>query len=449
MNEKELKFLGIERGAYLKKALSVSLLAGIILSFAGILAGLAAFLLSFCYFLFYPRLEIKKRTDELESSLPFNLRIMGMRLIMGVPFSRCMVEIPDLPSLKVKRARTQIRACFESGSSGKEILKIADDLLDLERNRLKEYSSKSAIFGLLLIVSSAVLPTFYLIYVSAGSIALDPISEEQIAIAMYAVFPLCSVAVLFLSIMSAPRNPFSRKMSFFVFVPSAITVVAFLAGMEYLSVFALAAAGFLIWKHYPGEKRIEDIEAALPDALLTVSSLPRSSGIERILRTIEKGEFGELSGEAQKSGRQIAQNVGFGMVLEDLYKRNRSPMLERACRMMKEMLDTSSLDRMSFLADDIMSFFQLKREHANAYSMQKYTLMLGVFLVPMILKMTMGLMENFDPSLDFGGFVPPYVMIYASIASAAISYNESRPSMSPIYLVIFGLAGLATFYLVF
>jgi hypothetical protein len=173
---------------------------------------------------------------------------------------------------------------------------------------------------------------------------------------------------------------------------------------------------------------------------------------------LERGEFGELSKEAAKSRRQLAMNLKTDTVLDDLWQRNRSPMLRRACLMMKQMVHTNSLHRMGMLAEDMIRHFQTMRERSQTFALQKYTLMFGALLVPLIMNTALGLLDGMggvldDPSVAeavsfSASVVPPYLVIYAMIASSAIADAEGRRSLAALYFL--GMAGLSlvTFYFI-
>jgi hypothetical protein len=188
---------------------------------------------------------------------------------------------------------------------------------------------------------------------------------------------------------------------------------------------------------------------------------------------MEKGGYGPLSEEAGKTRAQIRMNVKLDSVLDDLSARNRSPMLRRATSMMRQMIDTDSLHRLNMLAEDMTKAFQTMRERSQMFAMQKYTLLFGAVLIPLIMKMTISLLGSIGALLEDGGMggglmaglgmgggvmdsaasavpwgdgiaamviyalsiVPPYLVIYAMIASAAIADAEGKRSSAAMYFL--------------
>ncbi len=472
-------------------AISIALLAaGSSIAAAG---GLLCFAISFGFLLFLPQFELRKKITEMEIEMPFFLRTMGMLLELGLPFQRALEiasrepgtlsrEIANLlsqvkggmnmqaalssfamafNSMAMKRAVSQLLSAYEVGSSGAEIKKIGNDMLAIQQHRMREYASKSAMFGLLFIVTSAVFPTFFLVYAILGKAALGTeISEMQISLALLILFPLTSALILLVSKSLMPRFALERRVKADprLLLPGTIFVAGFLLLPQHMAVVliaGLAAGTYFSYLSFRTEKRIEDIERYLPDALFSAGGLPRSARPGRIFEIWENSEYGELSSEAAKSGRQLSMNLRIDTVLEDLWKRNGSPMLARACMMLQQMINTNSLDKMGLLAEDMIMAFQIKRERNQLFSMQKYTLIFGALLMPLILKMTIGLLEGMGELLggeDVGttvafslSIIPPYLVIYAAIASSAIADSEGKGSAAAPYFLALTIVSLITF----
>jgi pilus assembly protein TadC len=471
------------------------------------------------FLLFLPDMDMRKRISEMESSMPFFLRSLGMLLDMGIPFQRAMelscdgdgalaMEIRHVlhevesgmgfqralvsfamtfDSPAIKRTVSQMLSAYEIGGSGDDVRKIGDELLALEQHRLKDYSARSSMFGLLFIMTSAVAPTFFLVYAIAGRFAATQALEPaQIAIALLVIFPLVSVLLLMLSKATMSRSAFARGggLDARMLAPGAVLVLGFWFFPEYLAAamaLAILTAAWLAAGTYNAEHRLEELERNLPDALFSVSGMPKATRAERIFEMMENGGYGALSLEAGKSRAQVAMNVRLDSVLDDLWQRNPSPMLKRTCMMMKQMMDTNSIHRLDMLAEDMTKAFQTVRERSQMFAMQKYTLIFGAVLIPLIMKMTMGLLGSIGGLLEDGGMdagfgglggfgtdsgtgdgtgsiaeivrfalsiVPPYLVIYAIIASAAIADAEGKRSSAAWYFIALCAASLLIFHFI-
>jgi hypothetical protein len=278
-------------------------------------------------------------------------------------------------------------------------------------------------------MSSAILPTFFLVYAVAGRFAFARnVGEGEITLAMLIVFPLTGALLLALSKATMPR-----------------------AALE-------DGAGFGAYLSWGRERAREDIERHLPDALFSAGGMPKGSGPERLLGAIARGGHGRLSEEALKSVKQLQAGVNPDSVLHDLGARNGSALLGRACLMIRQMVSSNSLHRLGLLAEDMICCSQMKRERAQLLAMQKYTLLAGGLLVPLILKMALGLLESMAGVLGEGNTgellscaartIPPYLLLYSVMVSVAIAEAEGKRSAMPFYLAGLAAASLAVFYFV-
>lgn len=499
--DKELKMLGINPPQYMGMAvllsLALSFLSFLVLVLLkvepAIAFALLAFALVFGLFLILPRVEIRKKTAEMEAEMPFFLRTAGMLLQIGIPFERALETAAEgtlgkeiaairnemrngvslqrafssfaasMPSLVIKRAVSQLISAYEIGSRGKEMKEIGDELLYIEQHKLKQYAARSAMFGLIFIMSSAIFPTFFLVYAIIGKFAFGTeISDFQVMLAMLIVFPLVSAATIIVSRASMPHSSFSNASGFdiYLLLPGGLFAAGFLVPQLQLAFLLMGTAlgGYFIYKNHKAEKKIEEIEEMLPDALFSVSGMPKSTRPERIFETIENGSFGALSEEASKSRRQLAMNVKLDSVLDDMWQRNPSTMLKKTCMMMKQMFHTNTLNRLDMLAEDIIRHFQIRRERSQVFALQKYTLMLGALLVPLIMNTALSLLESMGGLLDDGSVgeavafsqlvVPPYLMLYAMIASAAIADAEGKKSLAVFYFLGLAAVSLLTFHFI-
>jgi len=452
------------------------------------------FALGFGFLLMLPGLEMKRRAEAFEARLPLTLRTLGMLLEMRIPFMHAIEKLAsDEPefalvadevsngitvqralsgialkydSVPIKRAISQLITSYEVGGSGAQIRKIGDEMLSSQRHRLREYSSKSAIFGLLFIVSAALLPTFFIVYsVLGGYTAEGSMDNIMMGLAMLVVFPLISLSVLLLGKSMLPSSALESAdtgADMIVVAPTGILVLSLLLLPKGLIgagiVIGLASSSYIIYSRFENEKKVEEIEKHLPDALFSVSGLPRSAKMEEIFGVIERSGYGALSEEAAKSRSQIESNLSVQSVLEDLSSRNRSPMLDRASQMLSHVFSTNSFEQLNRLAEDMLAFLEVRRERAGLLAMQKYTLVFGGLIVPLILRITLNLLSSmaqfFEKSdaatqLDFASsLIPAYIVIYALLSSIYISNIDERRSRSAGYFLAIVVVGLATFFFI-
>jgi hypothetical protein len=124
--------------------------------------------------------------------------------------------------------------------------------------------------------------------------------------------------------------------------------------------------------------------------------------------------------------------------------------------MIRQMINTNSLDNLNMLAEDIIRSFQIKRERSQIFALQKYTLVFGAFLTALILKMTLhlfqdmgGLVEGSKDMISSAmSVVPPYLVIYSTVSAAAIADAEGKKSSLAIYFLVLAALGLGAFHFI-
>jgi Flp pilus assembly protein TadB len=493
-----LKFIkpDIDEGRYICTVLVVAIAISVFIFTISsrIEAAAASCVVVTAILLLMPKIEFNRRKAKIEAELPFFLRNFAMLIDMGIPFQQAMgmasqglrgIEsevtvvltkvkngismqkslaetATTFNSMTIKRAWSQLILLYETGGSGAELRKTGDDIMSLERHRLKDYAAKSSIVGLIFVMASAILPTFFIIYAIMGSIGLGAeINRVQMTIFLILVFPAISALLLILSKTSMPDSIFTDQwFDPILLLPMTLMAAgAFFDEAKLLFFSAGLIAGiYLAVKNFQNERKTEQIEEKLPDALFAVSGMPKSAGIGAVLRVVAEGGFGELSIEFRKAEKQFEMNMGIETVTKDLAARNNSAMLTHAAGMIRRMVNTNSLNRVSELADDIIRYLEIKRERCQIMATQKYTLMLGAILVPAILKTVLGLITTMSDAIgtevigeisaDCYLLIPTYLVIYSSMVSISIADSEGRKSAASVYMVVLTIVSLITFYFI-
>lgn len=494
----ESRYMGASLISSLVLSILVFIFSLLLFTEYSIIIFLLSFPVLFVSLLALPGFELNRRSKLIESEMPFALRTIGMLIDMKIPFIKSLSLVSEedseigkelggvvddvghgvtlekafsrfaisFNSFPIKRSVSQLLSAYEIGGSGSEIKRIGDELLSVQQHQLKEHASKSAIFGMLFIMTAAILPTFFLVYVILGNFGLGgTMSEAGIALALLLVFPAISVLLLLLSKSSVPYSPLSSHQGIIdltVILPAFLFVFSFLLFQDFMRWIGLGlGTAIMLWaiyKNYGKEKRTEEIEQYLPDALFTISSLPKSAKMEKIFESIEKAGYGALSEEAAKSRRQISMNVKTDTVLDDLWKRNDSPALRKAATMLKHVFHTNSFSQLHTIAEDLLKNFEIRRERANLMSMQKYTILFGGLLIPLILKIALSLISSLveffeDPLapqlIEYTtSIIPAYLVLYALISSFYVADIEGRKSRAAVYFLLLVIVSLLTFSVV-
>lgn len=440
----------------------------------------------------------RRRAGVLEAEMPLLLRTLGMLLDMKVPFAQALrassrhgeagkefsnicdeieegVGVPKAlakfaektESEVVKRSVVQIITAYEHGARGEEIMRIADDLISLQKYKMRDFVSRSSLYGLLQVVFGAVVPTFFLVFATAGKFALEmEIQEWEFMLVFLLVLPAVNLAIILFSRSQMPPDMFRTReggiMNASALLPAAVAALIVLLDTGIFEKIAALALMAGIWaafyfREYTEESRLEKIEEALPNALLAVSGLPKNYGIEKIFGKMAEGRE-VVAVEAAKTLRQLKANVSVENALLDLWKRNGSFMLRRASELMlnAHVAGANVSEKMHEMAEDLLKFAELKRERENALSMQKYTLLLGAVIVPLILASSLGLVKQISSFFDNGesgvleiapNAIASYVVIYSALSAFHIAQGEGRKSRTMAYFAAMALVGLAELYI--
>ena len=184
-----------------------------------------------------------------------------------------------------------------------------------------------------------------------------------------------------------------------------------------------------------------------------------------MLDSLASAGYGPLSEEFAQVRNSVRSGESVPSALHAIASRNQSLLLKRATWLMAAGYSVGS-DAYSSLreaADDMLSVFALMRERSASFSMQKYTLLAGTVLVPLILGTLLAAILNLDVSFSFdqestthpeaiqdaaAGAAPFYILIYAMLSSLLIAQLEGgwrrflpyAMILAPLSLVLFELA---------
>ncbi|MEK6981899.1 MAG: type II secretion system F family protein [Candidatus Micrarchaeota archaeon] len=444
-------------------------------------------------FLNIPNLQIKKITTKLENELPLSIRTFALFLQIKMPFYNALKEIGTEEgefsrqirivlkeaeqgvSLKkallnfssrfnspyVKRAISQIIIAYEFGSTGIELERISADMLFVQQHKVKEYANKSAIFGLVFVIVTCVFPTFFLIYSFTSSIfGTMTLDNTALAIVMLLIFPTIASAILILSKASSPQSVFSKKtdkkyLLLTIMVAAFYVLAVTYAPKEFIYPAIFISSLIFFAAVYPGykkEKNKEDTEIHLPDALFALSSLSPSATTRDIFFALKSVDCAPLSLEAQISIKQINSNVKDETVIRDFCHRIDSTIVTHYFEIAKQIISVNSFAYFAKLGQDAMEFTQINRDRQNILSMQKYTLIFGAFLIPVIIKLSLNMLKGVlilsKSNISFAFFdsiIAPYLAIYALLSSIYIADSESKNSQSIVYFFIMFLISLIVY----
>ncbi len=528
--EKDLRQAGISfpKGKYLPFSLFSSIAISIYFTFLSTfifsdqLKIAASFLLFFALFFYiiksFPKMEKRKRALQVEADLPMVLRQIAIELEIKMPFGQAMKHIAEsdyrisdefeklhksiskgesvphtlnevserIDSLAFKRSVNQLIISYEYGGDAEPIKKIANELINIQLSKTKEFNAKMAFLSLLFIATSCLVPSFFLVFLMVGSVFLSlPFTALHIWAIFLFLFPLLNAIVLLyinsrtpphlsakkqtlsdqmeqISAFLEERNfPLSLKQSALAAILISILIAApsFLLSWQYpellFASFAFLLFPFLIYFYllYIIEKRKLLLEKMLPDALFHAASLQKSFSMEKIISSIAKSDYGPLSHEFMLAHRQINAKASVRSALLGITKRNSSLLLDRSINLLLRGYETGADLYLSLreTAEDIFSLFSLVRERRSALALQKYTLLIGgAILVPLILGTVLNMVSGLNvPQTDLfpgtenrEGLVSAtsqsiefYLISYALLSSILVARQEGEDRKFLIYFL--------------
>ncbi len=489
---KDLLFLGIDVSARKWVGFSILIFLLTLILFYVLTQGFAisiilAFLV-FIYFYFLPKLEKKKREKIIEGELPLFLKDVGTLMNLGIDFKSSLqlaakqtketreeiyrvlrdVEVGGsitkaladtssrMDSIIIKRAFTHLLEAYETGR-GNQLREFGNELINIQTYALKEYSSKLSLFSLAFIMLSVVGPTFFIIVnilqpITGG----NALGEGQFALMLLVLFPSISFALLLVSKSTLPSSLFlSSKEDFSIILLGIVLGAVMLTNLELIvKVFISLIISALFYIKYWRKKKInlDEIEKNIPNALLVISSIPEGYRVEEIFRRLYQAKLGKLSEEFKKVYKEVKANLSIEKALESMKERIPSPLVEKMVNVFIHTLKTENKisTRMSELADDMFSYISNKRERVSSLANQKYTLIVGVLLMGLVIGNVYSMAYRMGEVLEIGLYSTNYVVSYLIINSAIVSWFicsvEEKQEKAFIYFASLALVSIIIFF---
>ncbi|VVC02442.1 Type II secretion system (T2SS), protein F [Candidatus Burarchaeum australiense] len=441
----------------------------------------------------FPRLARQRRASIVESDLPAALRSLATQLCMRISFEQALRNVgaagyacsPEfssiaddvhhgaslrealaasaerIDSITYKRAMSSLSSIYEQGGGGAMLKRLADDLVSQQLSAERHFSSRLALASLLFIAAACIVPSLLLAYLLVGSSFLSlSVQPLEVWLLFLVGFPAVDLAIIIYLSLGAPLQNSSRSL------PPPLSQVEFsligrVAGLSPTSLrnrlallvaFGLLASLLLFssgrplpaalllalpflcyfYLHYLLERRNSEIEKYLPDALLQASSLEAGTRADAMLDSLAHSGYGPLSEEFAQVRNSVKAGASVPNALNAMASRSQSLLLRRTAWLMAAgySVGTDAYSSLREAADDMLSVFSLMRERSASSSLQKYTLLAGAILVPLIL----GTLLSSILQLDITSFT-----FNASDSANAQAIHDAAAGAAPFYLLIYAL----------
>jgi Flp pilus assembly protein TadB len=354
--------------------------------------------------------------------------------------------------------------------------RVAEDLRNQEKTQLRAYSNQLTVYALVFIACSALVPAFFLSFVSIGSTFMEMSWRgEEIVFISWIVFPLVNAAILVLVWYKTPpsirqshldqNDSGERKKSFLesldfkcrengiegglhrVLVSSTIEGCGlFLIGWsaylhfspEGVEPLLLLGAGALfpllanvVFQEARFESITQKMENQWPDSLLMWASFPSTVSFSKALGEMSRTTHAPIREEWKKVWKRVHQGDHFSNAMKGFAQGRNGVLGLRASQLLVQGYVTGIplSNACTRLAQDGMALHSLQSERNAALLIEKYTILgAGGLLVPLLLGLTTGMVTGL--ALGSGGEMIPnpiqdvtvmavrgYLFIYAMIAS--------------------------------
>jgi len=402
----------------------------------------------------------RNRDAEIEAELPSALRMMGAELNIRTPFEEMLraagegesafhlemrrvareaelgAGVPAAlsgmaarsKSLAVKRVASALARCYSRGEGGEQLKRLADEFSRSQKAALKEHAARASMLGLAFISAACVLPSLFLALAVVGSSFMEgAVGAEQVWTVFVVVLPLVLGTLALVAWMITPV--FARRK------------------IDWL------ASG-----------KARDAERYLPDALLNSASAAEGAGFEDVVGSIARSGYGKLSEEFALAEKRIAAGGGFRAALEGVGSGLDSAPVRRACALLSRAYETGADlgEAMREAADDAVELLSAEREKAALLAVQRYTLLAGVLLVPIILGMIvkavsglqfpsmeeLGMKAAGKEALEAGvGAARIYLLLFAGFSGLFLAVQEGEPGKAVKYALVFAPIAVIAFSL--
>lgn len=534
--------IGISADRYIKLVVLLSVIIGLSVIAATILSGESAPMATAIGVIVFgtayvlgrriPSYIAKARAERIESDLPIAIRSIAIQLNMRLPFEialenvaswgfQCSPEfaraldeishgasIPEaiqaigarVDSTIVKKVMAQLVRAYEEGTGGDVLKRLADELIAVQKLRLRSFGAQVSFLGLVFIAIACIAPTLYLVYAMVASLYLgSKVDPAEIWVMFTVAFPAIVTAIIIYIRLRTPRAltgggegflsgkerlllhselgklgivmPLEKLFIYAISISAVISLAglfALPASVPYnFAILFLPLFGYFVLL-YRVEARAKEMEEYLPDALFQVAAFEKGVPIERMIRNIARSGYRALSEEFAMASRQIAAGASVPKALSAIGRRTSSKLLERAIVLLNQCYRTGKDVQVAVreTAEDIFEMLMLAKEQTAMLAMQRYTILIGgCILIPIILAFVISIISSLgnQPGTELSKITVAerqailsaatdatqyYLMIYVLLASLFISYQEGKTRKFIIYFLVFAVVALTIFNIV-
>ncbi len=378
-----------------------------------------------------------------------------------------------------------------SPSSMNALQRITEDVRMQERIRIRAFGQRLTVLTLLFIAGSALIPAFFLSFISIGSTFMESTwTPEEVLVITLVLFPLIDGILLawvwVQSPIALPTEKKSPKRGIKSWVKrwdalarangikGGWPALARTSVIEGASLFIIAWCAYLVthargiepillligviffpllvnlaWQEKVFRENTKRMERQSLDSLLYWSALPSSWSFEKRLEEIAKHAPTPIQEEWNRVLARLARGTSVEEALSVFGEGRASVLLTRVRQVLIQGYASGSAlhDECARLAMEGMQQQALVEERETSLLIEKYTLLgAGGIVVPLILGLSTGMVEHFSQELGSGSLNPPlqlaaawgtrgYLFAYSILASIFVGMIEGDAGKAKIYII--------------
>lgn len=379
-----------------------------------------------------------------------------------------------------------------SHSSMHALQRITEDVRMHEKNDIRAFAQKLTVLTLLFIATSALIPAFFLSFISIGSTFMEStFTPEEVLLITLIIFPLMDGILLtwvwVQSPIPLPADDKSAQKKGILHIPTRWNFIATKNGVkggwnailrtsiiEGVSLFLVGWCAYLMirpegvepliliamgtffpfvanlaWHERVFKETTRRMEHQALDSLLYWSALPTTWSFERKLQELATQTNTPLREEWERVVQKIKKGSNIPEALHTFGEGRESTILSRAKHVLIQgyVSGTPLHDECARLAAEGMTRESLRQERESSLLIEKYTLLgAGGIVVPLILGLSTGMVENFAQELGSASLNPAlqlaagwgtrgYLIIYSILASAFVGLIEGEIGKAKVYII--------------
>lgn len=272
---------------------------------------------------------------------------------------------------------------------------------------------------------------------------------------------------------------FKIKLAYFIALMFILALIALILSLGLVVLLALDSATRIVLPvaafiamlsmitgipSYIRTRRVDRIEAALPDVLNHISAVLRAGGtVESALEEVSQSDYGPISPHIAQGLQQLREGRSIDEVLDEMAVKSGSKLFRRIARITIDSRKAGAglAEVLEAIADDSKEMMRIRRERVSRTTMHVaflYTTSLA--LVPFIFGFTLSIVKfigagmaqaGTQTAMDFGNFdalLIAFLVVLVIIANVAIGVvSEGRTTKNFVYVPFFILICLLVYHL--